>query len=251
MGRYDKIKVYNGTEFVKPNRIRVFDGAVWQDLGPDDSAFKKSMYVRQGTKNKRITLNKNEVTHIGDNYRDGAFTAQPYNGYCFCPISTKAGAYSFSIEFYIKRGSSGAKNLFKSYGIKMPKNYIYITLNNDNTITIETSCTFDNAGNLINYARGNKKTTSIKLQDNDWNYVKIWADKGTKNIIVKINNQQESLSAMNYTWLVYSDNKVGDTGLYIRSDGFLLKSADGNGINRSDSNVQANKNDTYTTVEWI
>ena len=45
MGRYDKIKVYNGTEFVKPKRIRVFDGKVWQDLGPDNSDFKTSSFL--------------------------------------------------------------------------------------------------------------------------------------------------------------------------------------------------------------
>ena len=250
MGRYDKIKVYNGTEFVKPNRIRVFDGEVWQDLGTDDSSFTKSLRVQHEGTFKRATLNKQINTIEGDKYRDGEFTAQPYNGYCFCPISTKAGKYSFSLELNIKRGSAGAKNIFKSYGIYMTGNYIYITLNANNTITVSTSCTFDNAGNAINYSRGDSKTTVNKVQEGVWNFVKVWADKGTKNVKVQIGDKVESFTGLNYTWLVYSDNRVGDSGLYIKSDGFLLKSADGNGVNRSDSNTQANKNESRTEVSW-
>lgn len=251
MGRYDKIKVYNGTEFVKPNRIRVFDGEVWQDLGVDNSNFTKSIRVQHEGTFKRITLNKQINTIEGDKYRDGEFTAQPYNGYCFCPISTKAGKYSFSLELNIKRGTSGSKNIFKSWGIYMSSNYIYITLNSDNTITVSTSCTFDNNGNLIDYARGNTKTTTNKIQDGVWNYVRVWADKGTKNVKVQIGDKVESFTGLNYTWLVYSDNRVGDSGLYIKSDGFLLKSADGNGVNRSDDNAQANQNDTRTEEVWV
>ena len=250
MGRYDKIKVYNGTEFVKPNRIRVFDGEVWQDLGTDDSDFKKSMYVRHDNQNKRITLNKTITEIAGDKYRDGEFTAVPYNGYCFCPISTKAGAYSFSLELYIKRGTSGSKNIFKSYGIYMPGNYIYITLNDNNTITVSTGCTFDSNGNLINYSHGNTKTTTNKIQDGVWNFVKVWADKGTRNVKVQIGDKVESFTGLNYTWLVYSDNRVGASGLYIKDSGFLLKSADGNGVNHSDSNAQSNKNESKTEVSW-
>ena len=250
MGRYDKIKVYNGTEFVKPKRIRVFDGSVWQDLGPDDSDFKKSMYIRHENTNKRITLNKTYVDIPGDSYRDGAFTAQPYNGYCFCPTSAKAGAYGFELQLYIKRGTAGAKNIFKSWGIKLPGNYIYITLNADNTISVSTSCTFDSNGNLINYSQGASRTTSIKIQEGVWNFVRVWANKGERIVRVKIGYQQENLSGLNYTWLVYSNNSVGDTGLYIKDTGFLLKSVDGNGINRSDNNAQANQNESRTEVTW-
>jgi hypothetical protein len=250
MGRYDKIKVYNGTEFVKPSRIRVFDGTVWQDLGPDDSDFKKSMYVRHDNANKRITLNKTYVDILGDSYRDGAFTAQPYNGYCFCPTSTKAGAYGFELQLYIKRGAAGAKNIFKSWGIKLPGNYIYITLNEDNTIKISTSCTFDSNGNLINYSRGDSRTTSIKIQEGAWNFVKIWANKGERIVRVQIGDQQENLSGLSYTWLVYSDNSVGDTGLYIKDTGFSLKSVDGNSKNRKHETVEANQKESRTEVTW-
>jgi hypothetical protein len=251
MGRYDKIKVYNGTEFVNPSRIRVYDGKVWQDLGPANSDFKKSMYVRHEGVNKRITLNKQINTIEGDKYRDGAFTAQPSNGYCFCPVSTNAGDYSFSIELYLKRGSAGEKKIFKSWGIKLGGNYIHIILNADNTITVKTSCTFDNKGNLINEERSASKTTTIKIQEGVWNYVKVSAAKGERIVKVQIGESTESLSGLSYTWLVWSDNAVGDTGLYIKDTGFLIKSVDGNGANHSDSNPQANKNESRTEEVWI
>lgn len=250
MGRYDKIKVYNGTEFVKPNRIRVFDGEVWQDLGTDDSNFTKSLRVRHEDTLKRITLNKQINTIEGDKYRDGEFEAKPYNGYCFCPVSTNAGAYTFSLELYIKRNTAGAKNIFKSYGIYMSGNYIKITLNADNTITVATSCTFDSNSNEST-ARGNSKTTTNKIQEGAWNYVKILAEKGTRNVKVTIGNNTESFTGLTYSWLVYSTNRVGDSGLYIKDTGFLLKSVDGNKVSHSDNNAQANQNETRTEEVWV
>ena len=80
--------------------------------------------------------------------------------------------------------------------------------------------------------------------------MKVWANKGEKIVRIKIGNQQENLSGLLYTWLVYSDNSVGDTGLYIKNTGFLLKSVDGNGVNRSDNNAQANRNESRTEVTW-
>lgn len=250
MGRYDKIKVYNGSAFVKPKRIRVYDGRDWIDLGPDDSEFKKSLYVRHAGTNKRITLNKIVTEVAGPSYRNGMFTAKPKNGYCFCPISTKAGKYSFSFEGYIRRASAGVKNIFKSYGTRLPANYIYITLNADNTIKVSTSCTFDNAGNLINTARGDSKTTIAQILPDTWNYVKVWADKGEKNVKVQINDDVETLRGLTYTWLVASDNRVADDGLHLRADNFLLKSADGNGINRKTEDANANVNEVGYDVIW-
>ena len=250
MGRYDKIKVYNGTEFVKPNRIRVFDGEVWQDLGTDNSDFTKSLRVQHEGAFKRSTLNKQINTIEGDRYRDGEFIAVPSNGYCFCPVSTNAGAYTFSLELYIKRGSAGSKNIFKSYGIYMPGNYIYITLNANNTITVATSCTFDSNSNE-SAAHGSSKTTTNKIQDGVWNYVKILAEKGTRNVKVYIGDKLETFTGLTYSWLVYNTNRVGSTGLYIKDNGFLLKSVDGNKVSHSDNNVQANKNETRTEEVWV
>ena len=121
-----------------------------------------------------------------------------------------------------------------------------------NYINIEDikSCTFDNNGNFINYSRGASKTTSIKIQDGVWNFVKVWANKGEKIVRVQIGSKQENLSGLLYTWLVYSDNSVGSTGLYIKNTGFLLKSVDGIGVNRSDNNAQANRNESRTEVTW-
>ena len=251
MGRYDKIKVYNGTDFVNPSRIRVYDGKVWQDLGPANSDFKKSMYVRHEGINKRVTLNKQINTVTGDKYRNGAFTAQPYNGYCFCPISSNAGSYSFHVEMYIKRGSTGAKNIFKSWGKWVFENNIFIRLNADNTINIATSCTYDSKGNKIDYARGDNKNTTLKIKDGQWNHIKIIANKDEKIIKVTLNGVEESLSGLNYTWLVYSDNAVGDNGLYIRSDGLYISSVDGNGDAHTHTDAYANVNETYTEESWI
>ena len=80
--------------------------------------------------------------------------------------------------------------------------------------------------------------------------MKIWANKGERIVRVQIGDQQENLSGLSYTWLVYSDNSVGDTGLYIKDTGFLLKSVDGNSKNRKHETVEANQNESRTEINW-
>ena len=252
MGRYDKIKVYDGSNWVQPKRICIRQGSSWVDLGTNDSDNNRELYVYKDTVPKRATLTKKVITHTGHKYKNGDFQAEPTNGYCFCPKSSGAGGYSFNFEGYIKRGAAGSKNIFKSYGIPAAysASYIYITLNENNTITVSTSCNFDGNGNYTSTGRGNSKTTNIKITEGSWNYIRIWADKGTNVVKVKINSQQESFTGLTYTWLVWSTNYVGAPGLYIRSDGFQVQSVDGNGSSHSYSYVPVNQDESYTETVW-
>ena len=58
MGRYDNIKVYNGSSWVKPSEVSVWNGSSWVSLGADDSSNTNGMYVWNGSEWVRKTLNK-------------------------------------------------------------------------------------------------------------------------------------------------------------------------------------------------
>ena len=249
MGRYDKIKVYNGTEFVTPSRVRVYDGEVWQDLGTADSDFKKSMYVRHEEANHRITLNRQEVEVEGYSYRDGAFSATPTNGFNFCPASTSSGGATFLFEAYIKRAKAGEIQIMKLGTSNEANNYFSLTLNADNTITMRTSCIYKSPYRET-------KTTTAKINPDDWNYVKATASKGSYNISVNINGVNQTWNNIARSYLSQkANNSIGNTGLYIRGDGFNLKGCgydtDGSPPAYSYSTVPVNNTETYTEVNWI
>lgn len=251
MGRYDKIKVYNGSEFKQPKRIRAYDGKSFIDLGTNDSDFTRSLYVVDANKAiKRITLNKKIITHTGTRYRVGPVTVSPSNGYCYCPTYKEGGVLVFGKTFlfraYIRRGAGGSKNIFRSYGIySSDSNYIRITLNDNNTITVSIASQYASQS-------PNNITTSSTINPNAWNLIEVRCDRGSYNLVIKINGSVAA-SATNawQTWLVSSTNTLGDWDLHIREDNFLVDSCDGNQISRSTTNPIVNANDSYTETTWV
>ena len=67
MGRYDKIKTWNGSSWVQPTQIKVWNGSSYTDYGTNDSNNTNSIYTWNGSEWKRMTLNK-KVTQTGTNY---------------------------------------------------------------------------------------------------------------------------------------------------------------------------------------
>ena len=82
MGRYDKIKVYNGSAWVKPTHLRIYNGSSYTDLGKDDSDNKTPLHVYDANGNlQRVTLNKKINTVAGEKYTSGAWNMLPIDGY--------------------------------------------------------------------------------------------------------------------------------------------------------------------------
>ena len=244
MGRYDKIKVYNGTEFVTPNRIRVYDGEVWQDLGTADSDFKKSMYVRYEDTNHRVTLNKNVTEVAGYSYKNGTFSATPAAGYCFCPSSSYGGG-TFNFEAYIKRGTTGELTMLNLYTTNNSNNYFRVILNADNTVTVKTSCAYTSPYLVT-------RTTTAKINADDWNYIKVYSASGSKGITVTVNDSVITFSNVIRSYQsTKARNTIGANGLYIRQDGFNLRSVDYYVNSSSYSTVPVNNTETNTEINWI
>lgn len=81
MGRYDKIRYWNGSTWVQPNRVRVWTGSAWQDYGTNDSSNTNSIYVWDGSSWKRKTLNKTLTGYTNGyvNVNSGAYVGITFN----------------------------------------------------------------------------------------------------------------------------------------------------------------------------
>lgn len=207
MGRYDKIKVYDGSSWRTPSRIRAYYGGSWLDFGSNtDTAARRVLRVR--TSNSMVTCTKHAVVNppVSTNYRiRGSFTLNPTAGYCFRP--RKAEWY---FRGYIRKISSGSKNIFY-HGTGSPSNkgstYISIVWNDDGTITVSGR-----------YDKGTVRTitTSNSVGTNSTVYLSVRAPKissGYATVTISFNGVQTSF--INYSEFSVSNtsNQVGDSGI--------------------------------------
>lgn len=58
MGRYDKIRCWNGSSWVQPSQMYVWNGSSWVDFGTNDSDNTRTMYAWDGSSWVRRTLNR-------------------------------------------------------------------------------------------------------------------------------------------------------------------------------------------------
>lgn len=66
MGRYDKIRGWDGYEWFQPSQMKIWNGTTWVDLGTNGSQNTKPLYAWDGSEYKRFT--KNYTYHAVDHY---------------------------------------------------------------------------------------------------------------------------------------------------------------------------------------
>ena len=99
MGRYDKIKVYDGTEFKDIKRMYIHNGTDNIDLGTNDSDNKTTLMVYTDLDTlARVTLNKKSTTVLGTKTTAGSFSLVPASGFCACTKAT--GDYARSTWYF-------------------------------------------------------------------------------------------------------------------------------------------------------
>lgn len=107
MGRYDKIRYWNGSSWVQPGRIRVWNGSSWTDYGANDSSNTNSIYVWNGSSWVRKTLNKTSHYVGVDHYLQysGGAKVSIVDGYQF---------YNAKYEFEVQPDAAGNYMLFET-----------------------------------------------------------------------------------------------------------------------------------------
>lgn len=107
MGRYDKIRYWNGSSWVQPNQVRIWNGSSWTDYGTNDSGNTNSIYVWDGSNWQRKTLNRTSHTVVDDHYLQ-------YNGGAATTISDGFQFYNAKYEFIVQPDSQGNYMMFET-----------------------------------------------------------------------------------------------------------------------------------------
>lgn len=66
MGRYDKMRIFDGEKWLVPKHLKMFNGTDWVDFGEADSYCKKHIRIYNGIRMRRITLEREDFI-LNDN----------------------------------------------------------------------------------------------------------------------------------------------------------------------------------------
>lgn len=219
MGRYDKIKVYNGNEWVKPSRIRVYNNGSWRDFGLDQSGNTESLHVRQGNVWHRVTLNRKETVIPGESYSKDSFELLPASSYGFNP---SYGVSDFKLEFVARKTTNDTMVVFRS-GNSTNKCLFKVEWLDTGAFKITVATQY---GTSTTYSR----VTNATVPANTWADVKIRAYKETDSnssnwqgkLSITINGVTQTMGGFWYYWAINNaTNTVGQAGLQFKDTFFI------------------------------
>lgn len=243
MGRYDKIKVYNGEAFVQPSRIRVYNGTAWVDLGANDSDIQTPLNVHDGSNFIRATLNKTQVTVPGESYAAGnGFVLLPKGGYCFCPNSSSLTNASWRFRATIRKTSDTALTIF-NFAVSS-SSYIKAVWNADGSVTVSGRYS-TNAAKTV--------TTSNKVKANTWVVLDIQCAKGSSSMSVTFNGTKTT-ATMGFNFQSGNCvNNIGATGLHFKDSLIVTGSKYSNSSTSKTINMTTASGTTsdYESVEHV
>lgn len=209
MGRYDKIKVYDGSSWRTPSRIRANYGGSWLDFGSNtDTSARRILRVRKSS--GMVTCTKHAVVSpstTSDYHIVGSFKVLPDNGFCF-----QSQKSEFLFECTARKTSSGNKRLFFSgTGTGNSDSYIKVTWLENGKIEV--------------VGRHNGSTSTITSSNavtalNTDAYIKVSAPKNADNYVnITVNLNGTTVSGINYRRFNYQSvyNNVGDSGIEFRN----------------------------------
>lgn len=107
MGRFDKIRYWNGSSWVQPNQIKYWNGSSWVDLGTNDSSNTNSLYAWNGSSWIRQTLNRKV------NYGDKEWYCNADGGHGTMSVDSGANVNQnkFNFWFYCCKDYDNDKNV--------------------------------------------------------------------------------------------------------------------------------------------
>ena len=201
MGRYDKIKIYNGSSWVKPKQIKVYSGSNWLDLGLDDSSNTRSLYAYlNSVRSQRITLNRTVVNVPGESYATGAFQLLPTDMFSFysarCDIIFRAT---------IRKRAGGNKRIF--YSGRGSNIEFSITWLDDGRLQI----VMDSRGVSGGARKVFETTNAVGL--NQWVYLDVYMAKNSMSLAVTFNGVTTYSSSVARWSVSGSTNYVGDSDI--------------------------------------
>ena len=218
MGRYDKIKIWDGSAWVQPSRIRVWSNNAWQDFGDNESAITKTLEVRHNNAWHRCTLNRSTRTISGETYANGAFQLLPKSAFGY---NNYVGASDFKLNFTARKTTDTKVTLFRSSTPSNDCQFIVEWLA-DGSLKFTVTGPYYVDGSYIG-PRTATATTTKKVLAGNWMTVNIYGKKGTYNLKVTIDGVAQTFSNLYYFWeRPDATNQVGQTGVQFK-DTFLIQ----------------------------
>lgn len=127
MGRYDKIRYWNGSSWVQPKEIKYWNGSSWVSYGANDSSSTNELKYWNGSSWVRATLNKKVTTVTGEKYLQ-------YNGNAAISLGKWYQFYNAKFEFVAQLDSLGNYMLYEvASASSSPANYARFGVWNDGT----------------------------------------------------------------------------------------------------------------------
>lgn len=210
MGRYDRIRVWNGSSWRQPSMINVWNGSRYVTLGANDSYNTQHIYANAGGGNyRRATLYRHDYSIPGESYSYGTMSLSPGSNCGWNPHSATSADHYF--ECTIRKTTNGAVTIFDS-GNSAGTCRLRIVWEADGRISMYTRSVY--------YSSGNKPTTtytSNAVGANQWATLKIYAAKSTSNsgynYTITWNGVKTNGTSYN-TWAISgASNTVGSSGL--------------------------------------
>lgn len=242
MGRYDKIRVYDGG-WKQPSRIRVYKkGTGWVDFGNNTSFNNNTINVKKSSGFVRATLNRKDTERSETLYRGyhvGAYSLGTKQAYCF---NNTGGAANrrFYAKMVVK--ANGACRLFDFYADHIDCS-LYVGIRADGTVYytlrdyqwVKTSWTH-NAGRIaMGFGQG-------------WQTIELIGEVGSNTFTVKVNGSASSFPR-HTAWSYNSYGTVGDNNgnLQIQHGGVYINTY-GDTFNTTYNDSYINK---YTVTAWV
>lgn len=268
MGRYDKVKVYNGNAWVKPKRIRVWGGSSWRDLGEDDSDNRTPGFTWDGSKFQRFTLDKTLVTTQGEvySYNPNGFKILPENGFCYDPYANPAydsegrPVSQVNITWFfratIRKIADGDQQIFYT-GNASGSCRCVLTWLADGRIRMRTQTAFGNTTSVVTDIY-----TTNSVGKNQWVYLNVNCNKGSYKVSITFNGVTSSGSTTRVWQIPNAFNTVGGPGVQFKDtlelqgtkhpDGSMYKKIDLNTANGSTSDYTGiiRVDESTTEVQW-
>lgn len=212
MGRYDKIKVWDGSAWVQPRSLKVRANDAWQDFGDNLSAITKTLELRHDNQWKRCTLNKSTRVIPGETYSSGAFSLLPASAFGY---NNNYGPSDFKLEFVVKKDSDTDVVVFRS-GNSTNKCLFKVTWLASGAFKITVATQYGSDGTQYS------GTTTEKVMAGNWATVKILGKKGDYKLTVTVNGVAKTFTDLYYYWSIENaTNQVGQAGVYFKDTFFI------------------------------
>lgn len=207
MGRYDRIRVYDGSSFRQPSEIKVFNGTNWVSLGTNNDTSAQSN-LKVLTNGAFVTATKKYVTHPGETYTNNSFSLSPASGYCYCPNSSSTSIRA-KWRFYcanVKKDDNVERTIFQA--TESGGSYVKLKWLANGQFKISTH--YGNSSNTYNL------TSDISVGAGNWCSVEAYQDAGSNTMYLTVNGVTKSAQMYGAFNVGGGTNQVGDWGMHFK-----------------------------------